>query len=69
MGAAKAFPHKTHRTFTTIGTPHYMAPEVIIGRGYGLMSDLWSLGRDSFEILISKNNCNFKYFDKRNMPF
>jgi len=30
--------------FTLIGTPHYMAPEVIMGDGYGLSCDVWSLG-------------------------
>ena len=32
------------RTFTIIGTPHYMAPEVLSGKGYGLPVDLWSIG-------------------------
>lgn len=45
MGTAKYLPSRSHRTFTTIGTPHYMAPEVIIGKGYGLMADLWSIGK------------------------
>ena len=33
-----------NKTFTIIGTPHYMAPEVISGKGYNYMVDLWSIG-------------------------
>jgi len=32
------------RTFSIVGSPHYMAPEVITGKGYGAAADLWSLG-------------------------
>ena len=49
MGTAKFLKGKTRaagRTFTMIGTPHYMAPEVIIGRGYTLNVDLWCIGMD-----------------------
>lgn len=39
------------RTYTVVGTPHYMAPEVITGKGYGVTADYWSLGIILFEFL------------------
>lgn len=47
MGTAKMYRDKstlTTRTFTILGTPHYMAPEIIGGKGYTLHVDLWSIG-------------------------
>eukprot|EP00441_Pelagodinium_beii_P018046 CAMPEP_0197657862 /NCGR_PEP_ID=MMETSP1338-20131121/44885_1 /TAXON_ID=43686 ORGANISM="Pelagodinium beii, Strain RCC1491" /NCGR_SAMPLE_ID=MMETSP1338 /ASSEMBLY_ACC=CAM_ASM_000754 /LENGTH=876 /DNA_ID=CAMNT_0043234325 /DNA_START=44 /DNA_END=2674 /DNA_ORIENTATION=- len=39
------------RTFTVVGTPHYLAPEVLLGKGYGYLVDIWSLGVLQFELV------------------
>lgn len=49
FGTAKAI---KGRTYTIIGTPHYMAPEVVTGNGYGLLADCWSLGIMIYEFLF-----------------
>ncbi|OMJ74487.1 hypothetical protein SteCoe_19865 [Stentor coeruleus] len=41
------------RTFTIVGTPHYMPPEVIEGKGYGTSADFWSLGIMIYEFLCA----------------
>lgn len=39
------------KTYTLIGTPHYMAPEIIIGKGYTYTVSLYSLGINMFEFM------------------
>lgn len=39
------------KTFTMIGTPNYMAPETLAGKGYSFPADLWSLGIMLFEFM------------------
>jgi cGMP-dependent protein kinase len=40
----------TDFTSTIVGTPHYIAPEILTGKGYSLSVDIWSMGICMFEI-------------------
>ncbi|CAD8173016.1 unnamed protein product [Paramecium octaurelia] len=45
---------KNYRTYTIIGTPHYMAPEILLGKGYSFNVDLWSMGICMYELMCGK---------------
>ncbi len=51
MGTAKILKNKGGRTHTIIGTPHYMAPEILNGKGYTFSVDLWSIGICLYEFM------------------
>lgn len=45
---------KEGRTSTVLGSPHYMAPEVIKGKQYTLSVDYWALGVILYEFVSGK---------------
>ena len=40
------------KTYTICGTPEYMAPEMILNKGYGKGVDWWSFGCFLYELLV-----------------
>lgn len=51
FGSAKIL---RERTYSLVGTPHYMAPEVISRKGHDAQADLWSLGVILYEFLCGR---------------
>ena len=60
-------------TYSLVGTPQFMAPEIILGKGYGVTVDLWALGCCLHEFLIGElplqisdesQNYQFELFQK-----
>jgi len=54
FGIAKKFSHKFFITYSLVGTPQFMAPEIITGHGYGFSVDVWSLGICLYELMIGE---------------
>lgn len=51
LGIAKLMLSNATRTYTLLGTNFYIAPEMIIGKGYSFPIDFWALGICLYELV------------------
>lgn len=52
LDTAKALSHISTSTTTVVGTPGYMAPEILLGQKYSNQVDVWSLGMIMYELMM-----------------
>jgi serine/threonine protein kinase len=62
FGLSKIINNENNRAYTICGTPEYLAPEILMQKGYDKSVDWWSLGALVYEMLVgvspfkTKNN-------------
>jgi serine/threonine protein kinase len=72
FGLSKILEDEDDKAFTLCGTPQYLAPEVLLKKGYDKMVDWWSLGCVMYEMLmgrlpfaIKRGMINLKIYEKK----
>ena len=67
FGLSKIFENENDKAFTVCGTPQYLAPEILMKRGYDKAVDWWSLGCVLYEMLYCRLPFKFKKGQKINL--
>jgi NIMA (never in mitosis gene a)-related kinase 1/4/5 len=62
FGIARVLSHTMENAQTMVGTPYYLAPEIVDNKPYGLAADMWSMG-----VLLYEMSCLKPPFDARSL--
>eukprot|EP00418_Pyrodinium_bahamense_P079416 CAMPEP_0179068150 /NCGR_PEP_ID=MMETSP0796-20121207/29857_1 /TAXON_ID=73915 /ORGANISM="Pyrodinium bahamense, Strain pbaha01" /LENGTH=693 /DNA_ID=CAMNT_0020765203 /DNA_START=15 /DNA_END=2096 /DNA_ORIENTATION=- len=54
FGAARRLDSPSQKCYTLLGTPHFMAAEMVVGNGYGMQADIWALGVCLYEFMVGR---------------
>ena len=54
FGISRVLSHTREKAKTMVGTPYYLAPEIVQNQPYGFAADVWSLGVLAYEMCTLK---------------